>query len=437
VDFLSQIAILMGLTAVNAFLSGSEIALLSVRRSRLRELADAGSSAAGAALALRGNPEQFLATVQVGITIVGASAGAFGGVVLEQPVAAALSRMGAGAWADRLALVLVVALVSTLSIVLGELVPKSLALRASERFALLAAPVLLLLSRVGRPAVLALTAASNLFLRPFHDRTTFVESRLSPEELRQLVEEAASAGSLDAKAGDIATRALDLGDLHVGAVMVPRGSIVSLEVSASEDEVRALLRDRPFARYPVTGEAPEDLLGYVVTREIYAQLLDGHLDLRAALRRLPFFPEQTRAVDVLRALQVSRTRIGIVVDELGSVAGLVSLEDLAEEVLGDILGENESPSGVLEPEGPDTFLAPGFAPIHEINRQLGTDLPVGPGWSTLAGAILHQTGSIPVPGARVRLGGGLEAEVLEASSQRVRRVRLRFQQGPPKGSGGA
>jgi putative hemolysin len=174
-----------------------------------------------------------------------------------------------------------------------------------------------------------------------------------------------------------------------------------------------------------------------MTREVYAQLLDGRLDLRAALRRLPFFPEQTRAVDVLRALQASRTRIGIVVDELGSVAGLVSLEDLAEEVLGEIFGENETPSGMLEPEGPGTFLAPGSAPVHEINRQLGTDLPVGQGWSTLAGALLHQTGSIPQAGARIQLGGGLEAEVLEASSQRVRRVRLHVRPAPAEGPGEA
>jgi len=435
-DILSQTAVLLGLTAINAFLSGSEIALLSVRKSRLRELADEGSSSAADALELRRNPEQFLATVQVGITMVGASAGAFGGVVLEQPVAALLSRLGAGAWADRLALALVVALVSALSIVLGELVPKSLALRSSERFALLAAPALLLLSRAARPAVWLLTGASNLFLRPFHDRTTFVESRLSPEELRQLVEEAADAGALDAGTGEIATRAIDLGDLHVGAVMVPRGAITSLAVAASAEQVRTALREHPFARYPVTGEVPEDVLGYVMARDLYAQLLDGRLDLRAALRRVPFFPEQARAVDVLRALQASRTRIGIVVDELGSVAGLVSLEDLAEEVLGEILAEHETPSGVLQPEGAGTFLALGAAPVRQVNRELGTDLPVGPGWSTLAGLLLRQAGVIPRPGERVALPGGVEAEVIEASSQRVHKVRLRLPAEPP-GSAGA
>ncbi|MEY2668978.1 MAG: hypothetical protein RJA59_1616 [Pseudomonadota bacterium] len=169
-----------------------------------------------------------------------------------------------------------------------------------------------------------------------------------------------------------------------------------------------------------------------MARELYSQLLDGHLDLRAALRKVPFFPEQTRAVEVLRVLQLSRTHIGIVVDELGSVAGLVSVEDLAEEVLGEIFAEHETPASVLQPDGPHTFLALGTAPVHEVNRELGTDLPVGPGFSTLAGLLLHQERAIPAAGSHIVLPGGLEAEVVEATSQRIRRVRLRLPPGAPE-----
>src|SRR5512137_1223078 len=146
-----------------------------------------------------------------------------------------------------------------------------------------------------------------------------------------------------------------------------------------------------------------------MAREIYAQLLDGRLDLRGALRKVPYFPEQTRAVEVLRTLQTSRTHIGVVVDELGSVAGLVSVEDLAEEVLGEIFAENEIPSGVVQPDGPNTFLVLGTAPVHEVNRELGTDLPTGPGFSTLAGLILNQERAIPAAGARITMPGGVEA----------------------------
>jgi putative hemolysin len=350
-------------------------------------------------------------------------------------VAGLLLWLGAGAWADRLALGGVVALVSTISIVLGELVPKSLALRSSERFALLAAPALLLLSRVARPAVWVLTAASNLLLRPFHDRTSFSESRLSAEELRQIVEEAAHGGSVDARAGEIAARALDLVSLHVGAVMVPRGAVATLPVTASPREVRRTLATHPHARLPVTGTSPDDVLGYVLAREIYAQLLDGRLDLRAALHPIPRFDEGTRAVDVLKALQGSRAHVGLVVDGNGAPAGLVSVGDLVEEVLGEMAGEREVPEALVQREAGGSVLVPGRAPVHALNRELGIDLPVEPGWSTLAGLVLHLAGTIPQAGARLVLPGGIEAEVVEATARCIGRLRLRLPAAGPDGPG--
>ena len=195
-------AILFGLIALNAVFSGAEIAVLSVRRSRLRELADEGRAAAIAALELRANPEQFLATVQVGITVVGAAAGAFGGAQLAEPLADALQRLGAGEWADPFAFALIVSLVAFLSVVFGELVPKSIALRASERYALLVARPLFSLSRLAKPVVWFLTWTSNLVLRPLHDRTNFTEARMSPDELQQLVEEATHSGAIDARTAE-------------------------------------------------------------------------------------------------------------------------------------------------------------------------------------------------------------------------------------------
>src|SRR5690242_18873478 len=186
----ADLVVLFGLTLVNAVFSAAEIAVLSVRGSRLRELADQQLSSARAALALRSNPEQFLATVQIGITIAGTTAGAFGGSTLAKPLAVALRRLGAGDWAEAAAFAGVVSIVAFLSIVFGELVPKSLALRASERCALLVARPLLTLSRLSKPISWFMTAASNAVLRPLHDRTNFVETRMSSDELQQVVEDA-------------------------------------------------------------------------------------------------------------------------------------------------------------------------------------------------------------------------------------------------------
>lgn len=198
----------MALVLANAVFAGAEIAILNVRKTRLSQLVEERRGGARAVAALRRAPERFLATVQIGITVVGASAAAFGGTRLSGPLADALT--GAGVpYAHDFAFALVVALVSYLSLVLGELVPKSLALRFSERYALLVAPPLHGLSRMALPLVWFLTASSNLILRLFGDRTTFTESRLAPEELQQLVQEAARTGSLDQRVAEIASRAFD------------------------------------------------------------------------------------------------------------------------------------------------------------------------------------------------------------------------------------
>ena len=427
----TDIAVIVGLTLLNGFFSGAEIAIISTRKTRLRELADQGRRAAVRALELRSDPERFLATVQVGITVVSATAAAFGGSALEEPLAAWLTTLGAGAYASQLALAIVIALVSYLSIVLGELVPKSLALRASEPLTRLVARPILALRGLARPVVWLLTVSSNIVLRPFHDQTNFSESRLSPEELQQLVEESATAGTLDANIGEIASRALDLGDLRVAAVMVPRSQIASMTRGASRDEVQRMLDQQPHARYPVFGDEPEQVVGYVTARDLYIQLLDGVVDIGAVMHKVPFFPEQSPAMDALRALQQQKTRLGIVVDELGGVAGLVTVEDITEELVGEILGEHEQAAPVVQPDGPGCYLIDAATPVHEINRALDLELAQGPGWSTLAGLLINEAERIPEPGTTIALPHDIVAEIVEADPTRIRTVRLRL----PAGAG--
>ncbi len=213
---------------MNGLFSGAEIAVVALRKSRLSQLVEAGGGAARAVERLRAEPERFLATVQIGITVVGATAAAFGGATLAGELAALLAPLPIlGPYAPELALGAVVSAISALSIVLGELVPKSLALRAAERYALLAGRPLLAISQAARPVVWLLTRASNLVLRPFGDRTTFTESRVSAEELEALVDEAGQLGALDQPTAEIASRALAFRDLTAADVLVPRSRIVA------------------------------------------------------------------------------------------------------------------------------------------------------------------------------------------------------------------
>jgi len=407
-----------------------------MRRSRLEQLAELGG-AARAVVRLRAEPERFLATVQIGITVVSATAAAFGGATLADELAGPLARLpGLADYAPEVALGLVVAAVSALSIVAGELVPKSLALRHAERYALLAGRPLWALSVAARPVVWLLTRASNLVLRPFGDRTTFTESRVSAEELEALVDEASQAGALDAPTAEITSRALAFRDLTAADVMVPRPRIVALPRDASPERVKRVLLEEGRARMPVYRDTLDGVVGYVVAKDLAALAWEGRLlVLDDLVRPALFVPEGAPAVRVLREMQQRRTPLAMVVDEHGGVAGLVTLEDLVEELVGDISDEQEVPEVLVRREPDGAALVAGHAPLRDVNRALSLDLPEGEDYSTLAGLCIALAGAVPERGWRREVGGAT-LEVVEASPRQVALVRVR-RPAPAGGTGGA
>ncbi len=419
----SEILIILLLVVANGLFSGAEIAIISVRKTRLAELAE-GSTRGRALLKLRAAPERFLATIQVGITVIGATAAAFGGATLAEPLARWLAVRGLGEHADDVALTLVVVGVSYFTLVLGELVPKSLALRVGERYALLAGLPLVALSYLARPLIWFLAGSSNLVLRLFHDQTSFTEARVSPEEIQRVVEEATQAGTLHPEAGEIASRAVDFAELKVGAVMVPRVDMVCIDVEASFDEVRILLLENPYRRFPVYDGELDNILGYVTHIDLLNAISLRQRPIRELVREVYFVPETVRAIDLLKQLQTSRAGLAVVVREQGSVAGLVTIEDLVEELVGEIFSEHE-PRVERIRELPDgAILVDASLGVHELNRELGLELPIGSRWSTLAGLAIALHGSLPRPGTRVRLEDGIELEIVDATPRRVRAIKL-------------
>jgi putative hemolysin len=422
----TELLFILLLILANGLFAGAEIAIISVRKTRVRELCEEGRGSARALARLRETPESFFATVQIGITVVGATAAAFGGARVARALTPYFTHALGEQYAEDVALALIVAGISYLTVVFGELVPKSLALRAAERYGLLVARPLLVLSRVSRPLVWLLTATSNIVLRTFKDRTTFAESRLSKEELQQLVDEAATAGDLDPRAGEIAYRALDFGDVRVGSLMVPRPEMVVLHQEATRDQIREWLVRSGHSRVPVHRGVPEEVVGYVTSRDLIALLAtDDERAIRDILREALFVPEVRLAADVLEDMQRTRDHLALVVDEQGSVVGLVTLEDLIEELVGEIFAEHETPVEriVREPDG--GILVLGRVPVHEINRELGIELPESKTWLTIGGLVTALSGSLPRPGARLDAGHETTLEVVEASGHRVHRVRIR------------
>jgi putative hemolysin len=417
-----ELGIILILTLFNGVLAGAEIAVISVRRTRLNELLP--SRRAKAVLALRKKPERFMATVQIGITVVGAAAAAFGGTTLSAPIEKALRAMGVGDAAGGIAFAAVVAFISALSLVFGELVPKSLALRYSDSYSFMVGRPLLALSQLMRPLVWFLTATSNLVLRMFGDRTTFTEARLSRDELQQLVEEAGTTGSIDPRASEIASRALGFGEVSVAEVMVPRNQIVALRRGAPPEEVQRVILEQGHSRMPVYDGSLDHIVGYVVARDVLALAWEKGLVVLEDILRPPYsVGSTTRALDLLREMQKRRVQMAVVTDEHG-LAGLITIEDLIEELVGDIFSEDDQPVSLVIREPGGTALAHGWAPVRKVNRELHIDLPVGADRTTIAGLCMTLAQAIPQAGERLKTEDGTVLEIVEASPRRVRKVRI-------------
>jgi putative hemolysin len=424
---LFEFAIILGLVLLNGLLAGAEIAIVSVSPTRLKLLREQGGRRARAVELLRARPERFFATVQVGITVIGVSAGAFSGGAFAADLTPVVARVPVlAAHAHQLSLALVITMLSVLSVVLGELVPKSLALRHADSYAVLSGRPILWLSSAARPAVWLLTSCSNLVLSLFGGRTTFAETRHSTAELRELVDEATQTGSLDPTAGQIAARALEFANLTAGHVMVPRTQVVGMALDCPLDEVRRITLEYGYSRVPIYRGHLDDIVGYVLVKDLLAIAWEGRLFVLGDLLRTPYFvTENSAASSLLSYMREHRIHLAIVVDEHGGTSGIVTLEDLVEEFVGEIFSEVvRSEVESLHPQPDGSLIATGDAAIRDLNRALGTTLPEGSQWSTIGGLCAALAGRIPASGEVLVAPDGSRIEVQAASERRVFRVRV-------------
>jgi putative hemolysin len=421
----SELLIIIGLMLANGLFAGAEIAILSIRKTQLTEFVRRRDRRALALKSLRDQPERFLATVQIGITVVGTAAAAFGGAKMALSFIPVCQALGFGSYSDEVAFGTVIAIISVLELVLGELIPKSLALRYSDQYAFFVARPMLSLARIMRPLVWFLTALSNLVLRFFGDRTTFTEARLSKDELQELVVQAAKTGSVDPRASEIASRALGFGEVSVAEVMVPRNRVVAMRRGAPSEEVQRVILEQGHSRMPVYDGNMDNIVGYVVARDVLALAWEKGLIVLEDILRPPYkVQESTRAIDLMRDMQRHRTQMAIVVDDSGGLAGLVTIEDLIEELVGDIFSEDDVPESFLTLEPSGTAIVQGWAPVRKVNRDLHLDLPVGRDQTTIAGLCMSLAHSIPQAGERLTTDNGTVLEIVESSARRVRKVRI-------------
>lgn len=426
--FLLEILLVALLILVNGFFAGAEIAVLSARRGRIQALGTQDPRAA-ALLRLKADPDRFLATVQIGVTVVGTLASAVGGVAAIErlePWFASIPWPWARQLAEPLAVLSVVITIAYLSLVVGELMPKSLAVRHAEAIALRVARPIELMSRVGRPAVAVLTASSGLLLRLLGRRTS-EKPRAgfhTLDDLRAIVAEAEEQGVLKS---DLVSGAIEFHDQDVREILTPRSRVDGLPVDAGLEEALRRVRESGHSRFPVYKGSMDDIFGFVYARDVYeAEHAGKGLDLSHVTRPVLIVPASKKASALLAEMRAHRAHMAVVVDEHGTTAGLVTLEDLLEVIVGEIEDEHGEPVARVRREVDGSLDVDGSLPVRELNAEWGLELPESSDYVTVAGLILGRLGAVPRGGERLEVAGRV-VTVKAMEGHRVARVSV----GPP------
>jgi magnesium and cobalt exporter, CNNM family len=415
-----QVGLVLVLIVVNAAFAGSEVALISLREGQLRRLeADGGRGRLVARLAR--DPNQFLSTVQIGITLAGFLASAAAAVSLAEPLIEPLGFLGA--WAEPAAIVVVTILLTFVSLVLGELAPKRIALQRPEGWAKLAARPLATVSVVTRPLVWLLSRSTDLLVRLAGGDPEAQREPITEEEVRDMI---ATQASFPPEQRTILVGALEMTERHLRSVLVPRRDVVALPADIPVAEGVRRLVASTHVRAPVYRDDLDDVAGiaHLVDLVDTTGLIVDHCRPALAL------PESVGVLEALRRMQRERQQLAIVLNEYGGTEGIVTIEDLLEELVGEIYDEFDRDITGVEHEPDGALVLPGSFPVHDL-PDLGVELPEGP-YVTVAGLVLDQLARLPAPGETVVVDGW-SLEVLEVDRNAIQRLRLRPPTRPASG----
>lgn len=417
-----EVVIILLLTIANGVFSMSEMAVVSSRKARLEQRADGGDAGARVALDLANAPNQFLSTVQLAITLIGIVAGAFGGATLSDKLAVLLNRIPAlTPYSDALSYGIVVLFITYLSLVVGELVPKRLALNNPERVASAIARPMRLLSVLATPIVHLLSASTNLLLRALRVRPPSGPA-VTEEEVRIMIEEGTAAGVFAAAEQDMVESVFRLADQRVDEIMTPRPRIVWLDVEASPDENRRRMAASPHSHFPVCKGGIDHVLGITSVKDVWARELSGEsFDLATALHPPILVPESLPALKILEEFKRSGTHAALVLDEYGGTEGLVTLIDVLEAIVGDLPEQDKAAETGAVRRADGSWLVDGLLPVTEFEELLDVDrLPDAERgeYQTVGGFVMAHLGRIPSAGDSFEWQGR-HVEVVDMDGSRV------------------
>ena len=424
-EILLESTIILGLIVLNGLLAMSELAIVSSRHVRLQQMAQGGNRGAEVALELAETPNRFLSTVQVGITLVGIFAGAIGGATIAQALTALLAEMPVlEPYASAISLALVVGGITFLTVVLGELVPKRIALQSAERIAAAVARPMRSLSVVTWPIVRLLGLATDAVLAVLRVKAQ-PKTTLTEEEIRMLVEQGAQAGIIEAVERDMVESVFQLGDRPLEAIMTPRSEIFWLDVNATEEHIRQVVETSSHSRFPVCDGELDKPLGLVRSRDLLAESMRGEpLSLRQVMDEPLFVPENARALQVLERFRETGVHLAMLIDEYGGVSGLVTSFNVLEAIVGDIptLDEIDQPPIAQRADG--SWLVDGLLSVDDFKRTFKiASLPGEGTYQTLGGFMIFMFGSLPAAGNYFSYGD-FRYEVADMDGRRVDKVLL-------------
>ena len=427
-SFWFEAALIFALILANGFFSASEIAMIATRKTRIDMLLEKGVKSAAAVARLKNDPDRFLATVQIGVTIVGTLASAIGGAIAMEyikPLIQSLPLPLVVEWGQTIAILLVVLPIAFLLLVLGELVPKSLALRFSERIAFVVARPIELVSRLTSILVRILTSSSNKVLWLFGGKGEEGASFISVEEVKSLIREGAAKGIFNETEKELIHSVFEFVDTPVKAVMVPRPEIHALDIKTPSDKVFDSFVESGFSRIPIYEEEIDRVIGILYNKDIFEALQEkDKFNIRDHLHPPFFVPSSLPISQLMKELQRRRIAMAMVVNEFGEVEGLATLEDLLEEIVGEIRDESDREErGPVERLSDSSMVIQGSALLKDLKSDYGLNFEESPDYLTLAGFVLDKLKRIPRGGERVE-HNNYKITIVDMEGRRIIKVKV-------------
>lgn len=427
-NIVGQLIIIVVLILVNAFFAASELSILSANPIKIGLLADEGNKNAKIIQKLQENETKFLSTIQVGITLAGFFSSATAAVSLSEGFAEALSKIGIPA-ANTIALVVVTLILSYFTLVFGELFPKRLALRAPEKIALAFAKPVNAIRIIFKPVVWLLSGSCELLVRLFHLKPNS-DDKVTEDEIKALVSTGVEDGTINSDEQELINAVFTFGDLKVRDVMTPRVNVFMINIDDSISKIKKMIKEEKYSRIPVYEDSKDNVIGILNIKDIFLSLKANYTndDLKSILRKPLFVVENMKADTLFKKMQDTLNQVAVVIDETGSVSGYLTMEDLVEEVMGNIFDEYDEIEEVITKVDEHNYIIDATIPIQDLNRELDLEIEKEEdSYSSLAGFITYKLESFPQLNDEVILEDEeLTLKVIEIENTSIKKVLLTF-----------